>query len=97
MGKLVYHNFRKKNEPEAIDWDDDSDPLVQKMKLWQQSPSKTYSTFMESLIADNMTRSKALNCIERFERYAEELRFKPGSGGHKHYMWIKSLNNSSEQ
>lgn len=75
---------------EQINYDDDSDPAVRRLKFYANSPSPWHSSLYESCREDSTPRSYLLYLFRLADQYSTTAHI-PGAPGYAHQQWLKSI------
>jgi hypothetical protein len=86
LAEIIHRSFG-----EQTNWDDDSDPAVQRLRFLTHSPSNYYSNLLAHARQHNWTRSAVLEEFAAMDRTDSEIDHTPGSAPYLHRQWMQSL------
>jgi hypothetical protein len=84
LSEIIHRSFG-----EQINYDDDSDPVVRRLKFLAQSPAAGHASLYEHCRYGSAPRSYVLQCFRTIDTISSSAR--PGPGGLLHQQWLKSI------
>ena len=75
----------------GINYDDDKDPLVRRLKFLTKSPSKYHRSILELAMSRNYTRDQVKAKLQRLALIDAEDKYLPGSKSYIHHQWLQTL------